>query len=46
MKNREGDTPHFATAFQFTPVRINEVELIEEGDDSTQTTDDTTGYVL
>jgi replicative DNA helicase len=34
MKNREGDTPRFATNFTFSPVRMNEVPLIEEGEDS------------
>lgn len=31
MKNREGDTPRFATAFTFTPVNMQEVPLVEEG---------------
>lgn len=30
MKNREGDTPRFATNFSFYPVRFNEVPLLEE----------------
>jgi replicative DNA helicase len=33
MKNREGDTPRFATAFSFSPVSMIEVPLVEEGDD-------------
>jgi replicative DNA helicase len=31
MKNREGDTPRFATAFSFSPVTMHEVPLVEEG---------------
>ena len=34
MKNREGETGRFATAFGFGPVDFNEVPLIEAADDS------------
>lgn len=33
MKNREGDTPTFATEFSFNPVSMMEIPLIGEGDD-------------
>lgn len=32
MKNREGDTPRFATAFSFNPVSMVEVSFVDEGD--------------
>jgi replicative DNA helicase len=32
MKNREGDTPEFATNFTFSPVSMDEIPLIQEGD--------------
>lgn len=31
MKNREGESPRFATAFTFTPVDLSEVPLVEDG---------------
>lgn len=46
MKNREGDTPTFATAFSFTPVRLHEVELVEEGEEGTTAENDFESYVL
>jgi hypothetical protein len=33
MKNREGDTPRFATAFTFNPVSMVEVPLVDEADE-------------
>ncbi len=39
MKNREGDTPTFATDFSFTPVRMGEVPLLEEGGRGDRQTD-------
>lgn len=33
MKNREGDTPKFATAFTFSPVNMREVPFVEQNDD-------------
>lgn len=44
MKNREGDTPRFATAFSFSPVRMNEIPLLEEGDSLPE--EDHESYVL
>jgi len=44
MKNREGDTPIFATDFSFSPVRMNEIPLVEEGDNTPE--DDHSSYVL
>tara|TARA_R110002153_G_scaffold26421_5_gene82925 strand:+ start:6200 stop:7471 length:1272 start_codon:yes stop_codon:yes gene_type:complete len=32
MKNREGDTPRFATSFTFSPVVFEEVPLVEGGE--------------
>ena len=46
MKNREGDTPRFATNFKFNPVRMNEIPLLEEGDMDTTPEDDHGSYVL
>jgi replicative DNA helicase len=46
MKNREGDTPVFATEFSFSPVCMDETPLIQEGSDQTSTNDETGGYVL
>lgn len=46
MKNREGETPMFATAFTFSPVRMNEVPLIEEGEEGIAMDDDYGSYVL
>jgi replicative DNA helicase len=33
MKNREGDTPRFATAFTFNPVSMVEVPFVDEADE-------------
>lgn len=46
MKNREGDTPRFATNFKFDPVRMNEVPLLEEGDMDNTPEEDHGSYVL
>jgi replicative DNA helicase len=46
MKNREGETPKFATAFSFSPVRMHEVPLIEEGEEGLAMDDDYSSYVL
>jgi replicative DNA helicase len=46
MKNREGDTPMFATAFSFSPVRLHEVELVEEGEEGSATDNEYDSYVL
>lgn len=36
MKNREGETPIFATAFTFSPVNMAEVPYVEDGGDEEQ----------
>jgi replicative DNA helicase len=46
MKNREGETPRFATAFTFSPVRMHEVPLVEEGEEGLSMDDDYGSYVL
>ena len=46
MKNREGETPMFATAFSFSPVRMHEVDLVEEGDEVDQNNGEFDSYVL
>lgn len=46
MKNREGETPTFATNFKFSPVRMNEIPLIEEGDMDNTPEEDYQSYVL
>lgn len=46
MKNREGETPKFATSFTFSPVRMHEVPLVEEGEEGAAMDDDYGSYVL
>jgi len=40
MKNREGDTPRFATAFSFAPVNFDEVPLVSGNDNTAAETFD------
>lgn len=45
MKNRDGETPRFATRFSFDPVDFSEVPLREDGTPEPTTTGDVTSWM-